>query len=146
MSSALALELTPSLESVRQEFEHWRKSRTKQGKIPPYLWKEVEMLLKYHAISEVCRTLKINHGQIQDNLKEPIPHSRSTCKIDFAEVSSTTKKLKKPKESKLRSNQNQVDAINQITIKHPGGASLHIEVHSEAMLIAAIQTFIGVHS
>lgn len=146
MNSVLASELTPSLESVRQEFEHWQKTRTKQGKIPSYLWKQVELLLKQHAMAGVCKALKINHGQIQDNLKKPTSHSRGTCKIDFIEVSTKTKELKKPKVSKVRSNQNQIDIVNHITIKHPSGAIMHIEAHSEAMLAAAIQTFIGVHS
>ncbi|KTD02445.1 hypothetical protein [Fluoribacter gormanii] len=58
------------LESVKEAFEHWRKTRTSQGKIPDYLWEQVKVLLGTYPLSKICSTLKISHVQIKENISE----------------------------------------------------------------------------
>ncbi|WP_133130516.1 hypothetical protein [Legionella yabuuchiae] len=36
---------TDKLESVKRAFQHWRKTKKKQGKVPDYLWKQVKGLI-----------------------------------------------------------------------------------------------------
>lgn len=56
------------LESVNAAFEHWRETRTSQGKIPDYLWEQVKALLDTYPLSKICSTLKVSHVQIKENI------------------------------------------------------------------------------
>ncbi|KTD33442.1 hypothetical protein Lmor_1993 [Legionella moravica] len=58
------------LESVKEAFEHWRKTRTSQGTIPDYLWEQVKALLGTYPLLKICSTLKISHVQIKENISE----------------------------------------------------------------------------
>lgn len=58
------------LESVKAAFEHWRKTRTSQGKIPDYLWEQVKALLGTYPLSKICSTLKVSAVQIKENISE----------------------------------------------------------------------------
>lgn len=69
-----------SLDDVKAHFECWRSTRTKQReRIPPYLWDEVKTLIDRYSLTDITSALRINTGQIKDNLK-------INTKINFAEV------------------------------------------------------------
>lgn len=69
-----------SLEDVKAHFEHWRTTRVKlQERIPQYLWNEVKTLLDRYSLTDITSALRINTGQIKDNLK-------INTKINFAEA------------------------------------------------------------
>ena len=70
-----------SLDDVKSHFEHWRLTRTKRReKIPQYLWDEVKTLIDRYSLMDITSTLRVNTGQIKDNLKI------NQAKINFAEV------------------------------------------------------------
>ena len=58
------------LDLVKQEFEHWRNSRPRKGKIPVYLWKMVKPLMDEYPISMVSRSLGLSHSQLKQNVLE----------------------------------------------------------------------------
>lgn len=59
-----------SLDEVKSHFDHWRAIRTKQReRIPQYLWDEVKTLLSRYSLADITTTLRINTGQIKNNLK-----------------------------------------------------------------------------
>ena len=72
------------LESVKRAFEHWRKTRKKQGKVPDYLWKQVRGLIGSCSLTKICTTLKISHHQLKENLLN------DDKVIDFVEVDNIT--------------------------------------------------------
>ena len=53
-----------TLESVKKDFERWRKTKTSHG-IPDHPWDKVFFLLKDHGIGLVSNTLKISYSQIE---------------------------------------------------------------------------------
>ena len=70
------------LDIVKNEFEQWRNSRPKQGKIPIYLWEMVKPLLNEYPTSMVSRALGLSHSQLKQNVTE-----QSVC---FVEAVSTS--------------------------------------------------------
>jgi hypothetical protein len=72
------------LESVKAAFEHWRKTRARQGKIPDHLWSQVKELLGSYSLTKICTTLKVSHVQIKGNISEVSNEFR------FVEVGSPT--------------------------------------------------------
>lgn len=59
-----------SLDEVKSHFEHWRMTRTKRReRIPEYLWNHVETLLGRYSLMDITQTLRINTGQIKENIK-----------------------------------------------------------------------------
>jgi hypothetical protein len=69
-----------TLDIVKSHFEQWRATRTKKReRIPKSLWDEVKMLLGRYSSSDITKVLRINTGQIKDNL-------RIETKMNFVEV------------------------------------------------------------
>lgn len=54
-----------SLEAVTQQFEHWRATRTKRGRIPNELWALTAPLLSKYGHNEIASSLKMNHMQLR---------------------------------------------------------------------------------
>lgn len=63
-----------SLDLVKVNFTHWRKTRKGVEPIPDYLWKQVYKLDPQYKRSEVCQVLGISGGQYKLNL-----HKRNSC-------------------------------------------------------------------
>lgn len=71
-----------TLDEVKSHFDHWRSTRiNKRERIPKSLWDEVKMLIGRYSLSDITKILRINSGQIKDNLK-------IETKINFVEVRS----------------------------------------------------------
>jgi len=50
----------PTLESVKQAFDHWRATRSKRAHTPTHLQRRAAALLTAHPASHICSALKIN--------------------------------------------------------------------------------------
>ncbi len=78
---------TNKLESVKSAFKQWRLTRPKQGKIPGYLWEQVNELLADYSLTKICSTLSITYNQIKDNIpsfeRSSMPLLRSPIAIPF---------------------------------------------------------------
>jgi hypothetical protein len=64
--------IRPSLESVRHQFETWRKRRRCRDRIPEALWEAAVELCMEHSIFEVSRALRLNYN----GLKNRTPKAR----------------------------------------------------------------------
>jgi len=72
-----------TLDEVKSHFEHWRATRAKKReRIPIYLWDEVKTLLGKYSLLEITQTLRINTGQMKNNLRSSFP----SIKINFVEA------------------------------------------------------------
>lgn len=56
---------TLSLEAVAQQFEHWRATRIKRGRIPNELWVLAASLLSKYNHNKIASALKMNHTQLK---------------------------------------------------------------------------------
>lgn len=90
-----------TLEEVKEHFEHWRKTRTRQGKIPLSLWAEVKNLMGRYPVNRIAQSLRITSAQIATNVEHdnhftfvpllpepPVacdrePDVRETCSIEI---------------------------------------------------------------
>lgn len=119
---------TVTLEEVKEHFEHWRKTRTRQGKIPQSLWAEVKNLMGRYPVNKIAQTLKITGMQIAANvegdnhftfvplLPEPTvvcdrePDVRETCSIE----------IERPDGALLRVGNLPVECLSQILAQFAG--------------------------
>ena len=101
---------TASLESVTKQFEQWRATRSKKGKIPDSLWTLVAPLRGLYSDNEIASTLRINHTQLKNAvpvlssryqkqpsfLECPVPVSMSggeNCHVEFSGKNGSTVKI-----------------------------------------------------
>lgn len=60
---------TPSpLESVVQQFEHWRATRSKRCKIPDALWSLVAPLMDQYERNVIASALRLNYDQLKHHV------------------------------------------------------------------------------
>ena len=62
--------MTDQLDIVKQAFQEWWDSRTKQGPTPDYLWEMVKPLMNEYPVSMVSRSLGLSHSQLKQNVLE----------------------------------------------------------------------------
>ncbi len=58
----------PTLEFVRNQFETWRKKRSRRRPIPEALWQAAVALCNKHSIFEVSRALRMNYTGLRDRV------------------------------------------------------------------------------
>jgi hypothetical protein len=81
---------TLKLEAVKQEFDTWRISRSKIGKIPDHLWNKALALLKYYSVSEITGALRLSGGQMKARRKQLEITTRTKFPSKFVEISTAT--------------------------------------------------------
>ncbi len=57
-----------SLNEVQRQFEHWRETRDKKGKIPEKLWDSAVSLAETCSINQIAKTLHLSHGSLRDRI------------------------------------------------------------------------------
>src|SRR6056297_2158026 len=67
---------SPSLDTVRRQFEQWRSSRTKREPIPQHLWDAAAELCQSHPITHVCRHLRLSFADLKKRLPSAKPSVR----------------------------------------------------------------------
>ena len=65
------------LETVVHQFEHWRTTRGKRGRIPDALWALVAPLMDQYSHNEITSALRLNHAQLKERI---LPFSSQTSK------------------------------------------------------------------
>jgi len=121
-----------SLDEVKSHFEHWRMTRSKQReRIPEYLWDEVKILIDHYSLQDITQALRINTGQIKDNLK-------IATKINFVEaLLETSSSLTSQQIVSVQNN----DCICSIEFHRANGGILKINAFPVASLPAIITQF-----
>ena len=120
------------LESVKRAFEHWRKTRKKQGKVPDYLWKQVRALTGSYSLTKICTTLKVSHHQIKENI------SNDDTAIDFVEVDSVT-----PVPDKYLARDDGQNRFCSVELFRPSGEKLKMDSVPTGHIIHIITAFMG---
>ena len=59
-----------ALESVKQQFDHWRATRGKRGRTPDALWELVVPLMHQYKHAEISSVLSVNHSQLKKQLQQ----------------------------------------------------------------------------
>lgn len=79
------------LDDVKQNFEQWRGSRTKQGKIPDYLWAQTLNLIGRYNMSKIVQTLGMSTQQLKSKMNEVADAEFEALRqAHFAEVAVAT--------------------------------------------------------
>ena len=60
----------PTLEVVRNQFEIWRKRRSRSRRIPEALWQAAAELCTEYPVYEVCRSLRLNYNGLKHRVPE----------------------------------------------------------------------------
>jgi hypothetical protein len=60
------LNIPSTLEYAVQQFNHWRTTRSKRGKIPDALWKLVAPLMNKYGHNKIASALRVNHKQLKE--------------------------------------------------------------------------------
>jgi len=63
-----------NLEELRDQFEHWRRSREKRSVIPDALWQAAILLFPKYSFCQISRALRLNYT----DLKHRVEAHRST--------------------------------------------------------------------
>jgi len=59
----------PTLESVHNQFETWRKRRRCRTRIPEALWQAAADLCREHSICEISQALRLNYNDLKDRVQ-----------------------------------------------------------------------------
>jgi len=73
----------PTLEEVRQRFEHWRERRKRGTPIPERLWEGAVHLCAGHSVYRVSRCLHLDYNALKRRLCSPHPVAPSLGPSDF---------------------------------------------------------------
>jgi hypothetical protein len=76
-----AIDNTLTLESVQEQFESWRLSRTKRGPIPEILWEAAVKLCLVHPRTRVCRILRLFFPDLKRRLSTAKTTPVHTCQL-----------------------------------------------------------------
>jgi hypothetical protein len=69
MQQSILFEEKLTLSGVKKDFDHWRATREKRGKIPDLLDNKVKALLDYYPSTKISRTLGVNPSLIASNFR-----------------------------------------------------------------------------
>ena len=64
MHQQLAPSTRPTLEEIKQQFEHWRETRPKRSPIPNHLWTSAVQLAQEHSICKIAKALRLNYKHL----------------------------------------------------------------------------------
>jgi len=70
-----------ALQAVVYQFENWRATRGKRGRILDALWALVAPLMEKYSHNEIASALRLNHGQLKEHvlpLSSQMPNKSAT--------------------------------------------------------------------
>jgi len=102
--------LPPQMESVRQQFECWRRNRKQRSAIPEKLWASAVELADEYGLAKTARALRLNYYDLQGRLQENSQPKTSNAKPAFMElipqataaVSECTVEIEEPSGARMR--------------------------------------------
>lgn len=119
------------LKSVKESFKHWRTTRTKQGKIPDYLWEQVKGLLGDYSLAKICTALNISQTQIKEKLMP-----KDGIDIQFVEV-------KEPLPTLALQSQNDPSDTCAVELHRPCGSIFKVTAMPLVLVSQIIVDFMG---
>jgi hypothetical protein len=77
----------PTLESIGQQFQTWRSTRSRREPIPQHLWQAAIALCRIHSISLVSQRLRLSYTDLKKRLNLPQPRIPSgSLTPEFTEI------------------------------------------------------------
>jgi hypothetical protein len=123
-----------TLNDVKQHFDHWRATRTKQSKIPDSLWSEVKTLNGRYPISQITTALRVNAHQISAGV---------ATKSDFTFVSVRPNLTPLPTVKSVSTDRTSSEATCSFEIHRPCGGIMKITAFPVASMATIINQFVG---
>ena len=120
-----------TLESVRHEIEHWRRTKTGRGRIPNRIWTNAVALLGRHTMSEICRVLRLSHNQFKTKQKHKDPFTLHSD-TPFYEIAMPS----------IKHQQTDIHLGAAIELKKPDGTLITIKHLSDPVLMNLITALI----
>ena len=118
---------TKQLENVIKQFDNWRASRKKRGRIPEHLWDAAVSLCNDNSISQITQILRLNYSDFKKKVLAAqdggIPSNNNRKRgrirdsISFMDVSLPTKNIPSIKSS---------GTATLIDLYHVNGVSMRI--------------------
>ncbi len=68
MSQPKAPASTLTLETLKQQFKHWRANRKHRGRIPDELWEAAVSLAGQYSAHYISKSLRVNHSALRDRI------------------------------------------------------------------------------
>ena len=122
-----------SITEVQAQFDDWRNSRHKRGRIPNELWIQAVELARVYGISKISSSLRLNYARLKDRLQnESLSAGQNHDAPDLTFI-------------ELQPSQNDHSDKCVIDLKRQDGACMHIgldNARSASHLIAFIEAFI----
>jgi hypothetical protein len=134
VESCSAVSSKPSIAEVQAQFDDWRNSRRKRGRIPNELWIQAIELARIYGISQVSSSLRLNYIRLKERLEKallPAKQNHDAPLFSFVELQHIP-------------NDRSDNCV--IDLKRPDGNCMHIRLQdacSASHLTQLIQTFIG---
>ncbi len=124
---------SPVALEVKAQFEHWRKTRTKRGKIPDELWSAAVELTKLHSVNQIAKLMRLNASDLSkktQSVSSPIIKANEESPVSFIEF---------PKISNCNLRSCEID------LKRTDGSEMQIRLSSSNTtdLPALIQAFVN---
>jgi hypothetical protein len=126
---------TLTIDSVRHDFNVWRTSRAKKGRIPDHLWDKVMKLLDYYPIGKVASALQLSGGQVIAKREQFKSHSTTmpvTTPVNFVELNMP---------SVMHGCTPVANSSSRVEIKRSDGSVLAIEHLSEQAMLQLLNQF-----
>jgi|APLow6443716910_1056828.scaffolds.fasta_scaffold291226_1 hypothetical protein len=77
----------PTIESIEQQFQTWRSTRSRRETIPQHLWLSAIALCRVHSISHVSQRLRLSYTDLRKRLNPPQPRiPADSLTPEFTEV------------------------------------------------------------
>ena len=78
---------TLTLEQVKEQFAHWRSTRTKRNKIPSDLVTAIDLLIQQQTYSDrhIAAELGLNYQQLKPRLQQNLRSKPSPSTLEFVE-------------------------------------------------------------
>lgn len=76
------------LEAVRDQIEHWRRTRTKRSAMPEPLWQAAVMLARKHGLYATVVGLRVSYDSLKARLNAKGPQARDAKRtsVKFVEL------------------------------------------------------------
>ncbi len=81
--------VSPTLESVHNQFQTWRRRRHCRCRIPETLWRAAVGLCKEHPVWEVSRALRLNYKDLNSRISKArgmVLNIRQPSDLDFVKL------------------------------------------------------------
>jgi len=120
---------TVTLEQVAAQFQHWRHTRTKQGKTPKALIDQTVALRQHYPVTQIIKALGLNHGDFKKHCRLIDAGSPSKSVTTFVPLI--------PDEVATE------PALMSVTLSHPDGRILQVNSATDQAMQILMQGFWG---